>query len=804
MAMIVSALLFATLSLRPDADLRIYNPHDEIAGATIVCEGASQRLRIPPRGVIDVAEAGGCTAIESFHPLTVIEARGEDVQRVIETDAACDTTTVMAPLFACKAGRGTAAVPVVEGATYSWSVEGASIIEGAGTPRVTLSFAEAGNVKLTCMITTAECSSTGTAVIAVREPIAIEQLTVPQTADTNAPVTITWNYGASTPTSQVLAGDALDAPVILQPGARSYTFTPTRTGSKSIELRASYFASLPAAPSNRRRRAAGRSVATATECTAVTATRRMEVSGCNSHEPAITLPQEVDAGDTFEARVDTDLGEQAEFSVENGTILAQYAFDGRAMIRAGESGDLKVTAILTRGSCSREAESFVRIIPAAKQCPASPMATLTLVSRDCNRAVVRAAFTGAPPFRGTWSDGTPFFTQQSVLEHDFTTPGAYGMTFRDESCIGVVAGSPSVDTFRARATLTTVGGNCTNAKLVATFTGTPPFTFTVLDWQTGLRWVTTNEFVYEHQLKSNEYAIWRISNLFDSVCSEVSESNTVNIVPAAHAEVLPDTFCTLTDYNDAVLRVSFNTGRPPFTATWSDGVTTTSNAYSFHRAVPKPAGGAVAEYTLVRATAGDGCEADLGNTLAKVTYRPMPLIDHTTLDFGMCPGQIGTATLERAQVPPPNATLHWTVPGGEILSGQGTPTITFRPTSTTVSRMRVEATYPEGLCSTFSEQVLRFYGVTQITDFQISKASILKGGSAHLSFSYDENVEAVSISVDPSTRRDELSMLSCENRRCTATFTDTRGAGTVTFGLHSSNPCPNCLTTVYSTLTVDP
>lgn len=40
------------------------------------------------------------------------------------------------PLFACRRGTATASVPSAAGATYEWTAEGATIIEGAGTPLV--------------------------------------------------------------------------------------------------------------------------------------------------------------------------------------------------------------------------------------------------------------------------------------------------------------------------------------------------------------------------------------------------------------------------------------------------------------------------------------------------------------------------------------------------------------------------------------------------------------------------------------------------------------------------------------------
>ncbi len=800
MSVFASLLLSAVLSVRPDAGLRLYNPHPVAVDATLTCGETAQALRIEAGAFTDVGDAAQCRALDSLLPLTALETRGTASQREIASDAECGDTVVFAPLFACAEGTGTAGVPVTAGATYSWSAEGAAIVDGAGTPRVGLAFRSAGNVKLTCVITTAECSRIASAVIAVREPIAITQLALPQTANTDEPLTITWTYGASSPVSQLLTGDALEEPVVLPGAARSYTFTPRITGSRTVELRGSYFAAMSDGQPKGKRRAAGRSAASASDCATVSAARVLDVKGCSSVAPRINVPASVDAGSTFEARVTLEEGEESQWSVENGTIVDTSASIGRAVIRAGETGQVKVSVRVVRGACTRSSNAVSSVIPAAKQCSVSPVATLTYVSHGCSGAVVKAAFTGTPPFRGTWSDGSSFNTDQSSLQHTFAEAGTYGITgFRDASCIGVLSGAPRVETLRARVKLETAGGACTTGKLVAKLTGTPPFTFKwVGPWPVN-DWVTTSEREVVRELQPDQYGVWQIEAVSDAVCSQQSPSNPVTIERAPKARVLPGPMCQFSDFDPANLWI-FMDGRPPYSVTWADGVTTSSSTSPFFRTVPKPAAPLVA-YTIVHAT-GNGCVAEVTEDTATVSYRPPPRIDSDRIDPLICPGEIATATLKT--LPAPEATIMWTVPGGEILSGQGTKTITYRSTSVTDSLVRADAVYPDGACSTFDHVMQRFHGISEPANVKLNPAKIAPGQSAVLTFTIDQNVNSIGAGVIPASRQQDLQPLQCSSGVCQVTYKDTIGPGTVTLELQYWGDCmTGGYKSVFTTLTIE-
>ncbi|HEY0372640.1 MAG TPA: hypothetical protein VGD79_11600, partial [Thermoanaerobaculia bacterium] len=510
-------------------------------------------------------------------------------------------------------------------------------------------------------------------------------------------------------------------------------------------------------------------------------------------------PASVDAGTTFEARAILEEGEQAEWSVENAAVVDANAATGRATIRAGENGEVKMTVRIIRGACTRSATAAASVVPAAKQCPVSPNATLTLASQNCGGAVVKAAFTGTPPFRGTWSDGSSFNTPQSSLEHTFSEAGTYGLTgFRDASCIGAVSGAPKVETLRAKVKLEALNGACTTGKLVAKFTGTPPFTFKWTGPYPVNDWTTTNAREVVRDLQPGQEGTWRIEGVSDALCSQTSTGNAIEIQHPPKVEVLPGPMCQYGDFDPPKLFVRAS-GQQPYSVTWSDGVVTTSNTWNFTRTVPKPTAPLVT-YKIVSASAS-GCIAELGDDTVTVSYRPTPRIDAASIEPLLCPGEIATATLEK--LPAPEATIVWTVPGGEILSGQGTPTITYRATSVTDSLIRAEAVYPDGACMTFDHVPTRFHGISEPEDFKVNPGKIAPGQPAMLTFTIDENISATSIGIAPKSREKELTVLTCKTGQCIAYFKDATGPGTVTFELQYWGDCiASGYKSVYTTLTI--
>lgn len=153
----------------------------------------------------------------------------------------------------------------------------------------------------------------------------------------------------------------------------------------------------------------------------------------------LVAPEDVTAGTTFTAYVDSAEGEKVEWEVEHGTVVRTSASGDQVEIMTGSSGPLRLSAKVARKSgCFAHGEATVYILQPLAQCTTPPKAILESVSRDCRRATVRATFTGTGPFAGEWSDGTPFRTSGQQGGHflDTVGPGVVPITLKWTDCAG--------------------------------------------------------------------------------------------------------------------------------------------------------------------------------------------------------------------------------------------------------------------------------------------------------------------------------------------------------------------------------
>ena len=711
--------------------------------------------------------------------------------------------TMSAPLYACKNGTATGAVPQFPGASYNWTIEGASLSSGAGTNRITVTLSDAPQARLTCVIVRPECTSTAVGVINVREPLAIGTFTAPHIVDAKTPVTINWTYAGTTqPVSQILTGDALGDPVVLPAAQRSYTFVAESSGQRTVELLASYTAAR-ATPDNRpsKRRSAG-SVAAATSCPDARASARIEVRGCAVRTPQINAPENIEVGSTFEASVSLLQGETAVWSVENGTILSTHT--GGATVRADQEGTLNLSVRVERDpSCFAEGVHRVTVTPPAPQCPVTPTARVELVERSCDKATIRATFTGRAPFHGRWSDGVSFTSPVDSITREVTAFGNYTiLDFRGDQCPGDVTGTAEFEQQRGTATLSLRGGSCTNATVHVQFTGKPPFEGVLYrgGWQAES--FTTND--YEMEIDPEIAGTYWIDFFRDS-CPAHSASNRVDIVGAAPVLVVPETpACSY--YGDGpIMGVNFDWGPPPYTVYWADGTITQSDSAYLQRQVPLP-DQPIQYYDIVRATTGN-CEAVIPNNRASVTFRRQPRIDNNLAreDAVVCPGKTGSVHLANANELPANATLVWEVENGKVVSGQGTPTITFEPvTSSLLSLIKVRAEYPDDACESFDQLYVAFPGDPVISNLRFDPPVIKAGGTSTLRFSSTFVAGFGAMARDG--RSNDLGTPECSNygATCSVIYKDTHGPGSVPVDIQYSGECTSGPQTVTVTLTIEP
>jgi len=789
-----SIFLSVAMTLQPESGLRLVNPHPIAVDAKVTCADGARELRLDPHAVVDLAVGSPCTTptLETTLPLIALETRGEAEQRLV-TEETCAPVTMSAPLFACEKGVANASVPLLDGATYAWTAEGGTIAGSASANRVSVNLGESASAKLVCVVTHGGCSTNATGIIAIRKPLLIHELNVPQQADTAQPLTISWNYtGDAAPAAQLLTGDAFPQPVTLSGGQRSYTYTPTTSGTRNVELTASYATSIqpPAAPSGRRR-ASGRTFATATQCPSVRATKQIELRGCALETPEINAPADVESGSTFIASVDVLPGDAVEWDVDGGGVLLTASSLPQIQVRTDDFGaavDLSVR-VFRSADCESRSGHQVTIHPRAACTTNPPTVALSVLSRDCYKAMIQAVFTGVPPFTGRWFDGTEFTTSATVISHEVYVPGVYegkgpiGIgNFRDSICNGLNAGV-SVEDIRPDATVSVVGGNCPNSKMVATLIGTPPFSG---KWSDGEAFTTSNFTVEKTNPMSSHTEEVYIRSLEDATCGAGPKSdNRVRLDPPPSLQISSlEPFCQF-DTGQVSIGLQMIGGVPPYSVEWSDGVVTTGNSQYFSRTFTEKVS---TQIEIVRATTAT-CDATFWNPIATILYRPEPRIDEASTTV-TCFGQSGHASLKEEI---PGATLEWTITNGTILTGQGTSSVTFQGLARAPMMLKVTASYPDGFCSRWATHSVFVDEVTgDIQNLKAEPATITAGGTSIISYKVFGGVRWLQMDVDPKSRYTDLKsdQWDCTPADvCSVVYHDSKGPGMATVGVFYGGDC---------------
>jgi hypothetical protein len=764
--MILPLLAFVTsVSLQPDAALRIVS-NDSSQANVLLCGRAMQ---LAPRGVMDIAQDELCETptIESSVPIVALEI-DEATQRVIG-DAECAVPTMAIASFACPGGSTFASVPYVEGATYTWTVEGAVIVEGAGTNRVLLTVGAASNANVEVAIDVPSCRAIARGVISIREPLTIVNLGTTSAPASGKPVVLTWSYadGAS-PRSQMLVSEWFDEPVHLPADVRTYTFTPQSGGTKPIELRASYAVSMRG-PSTRRRRATASTLEPAVTCPAALSRLDLEVVGCAMKSPHIFTERTVFSDDTFKATTNVEAGETVEWTVANASIVSRVADGSCISVRASRSGVITVTVRKSTSGCTGSDTRSIPIIARVADCPATPpSASLSIESADCDSATLRVNFTGTPPFSGSWSDDVDFGPVPGTTTRRVTAPGTYSLRyFHDSSCLGTprsIAFAP----VRPTVKLTQSPGSCGKTNLTATFTGTPPFSAM---WSKNVP-IRTSSYTADLEVESGR---WQVYLLQDSFCKKefsYGQSNEIDLrraAPGAYMTVAP--LC-VTQPGPIVLSVSFGGGPASnYAVEWTDGVINRSTSSLVDRTVPMPDTWEQA-YEIKHAWI-DSCEVPVRTQVRRISILPKPEID--PFKQTACVGENLTAGDSTGR--PPSARVLWTLPGATFSTPRTGSSVTFTSAKPLTAPLRIEVTSADGACSASDERVVSFVEPLSITSVDIDRTTIKAGGKVTLTW----RGLGAQISL-PSERAGGLTA-ACTSTACSATLYDTTGPGTFKFGL---------------------
>ena len=86
------------------------------------------------------------------------------------------TPAISGPRTACKLGDAVMTVPGIDGATYAWLVDGATIVSGNGTSQIHLALGSGATVKVSVAVSTRDCSGNAETTISLKERFAVKTL----------------------------------------------------------------------------------------------------------------------------------------------------------------------------------------------------------------------------------------------------------------------------------------------------------------------------------------------------------------------------------------------------------------------------------------------------------------------------------------------------------------------------------------------------------------------------------------------------------------------------------------------------
>jgi hypothetical protein len=802
---IVAALAIVTLPLFAEEQtfLRFYN-NDALAAHDVVlnCGGVERTIAVAAHVSVDI-DSDDCSDARFSAPDAITAVRANATQQwAVTSNESCPSVPLLLPPFGCTLGVATAAVNEIPGATYSWSVDGASITSGNGSSRIELRLGSGDAAGVAVSIHRGDCITTSVGIIKLTAPVVLHDLKA-AAGQVFQPVTITWQRDGEVK-SQTISGTDFEAEVPMAPDATSYTYTPFAEGSKVVFLRAESTTPVnPGTPvSAGRRRATYTKPVSASTCGSFSAKVEYAVGNCNTPAFNIAAPSGVKPGGTLSAEIvltsNPDTAPTYKWTITNGTPSGPV--DRRTIqIVAGSSGQVIVSAeVRLSPTC---ATTLRRNIEISASC-SNPTATISTVA-DCKRTQVRATFTGKPPFSGVWSDGAEFTTNDNVISRDVLVAGTYTIhSFHDAICDGAVVNGLLLNP-PGSVSISIHGSTCSNGTVVARFIGTPPF---YGYWSDTRETFVTNDYTLNHTVVPG-MPDYFLTAFHDSNCTDPNTlrvSNTLKIPEAPTAslrvEEVVSTACSTPDRGAFLAADVF--GQPPIHVKWSDGLVQ-DLPYTPARRVIWPDGRTSGSQTYSIIEASDStCPAVIRNGSLKVTFADTPRINHPDTDNFLCTGQTSTATIDHN--PPPGIPIIWSITNGSIVSGQGTPTLVWKagaPGSDVTLTCKFD--YNNNDCMTTATALPKPHVRAVMTLPVISPANleVALGKSVEFTVTVSHEYEALSVYADLTP--DVVFLTTTDNSDGTHTltcrYTSSTGTGVKTITVGRYNSCEGLK---YSTFTI--
>lgn len=500
-------------------------------------------------------------------------------------------------------------------------------------------------------------------------------------SQTGEPVTFTWSYTGGAPQLQTLTGHDFDAPIVLGPEARSYTYTPSKPGEKHAQL------------------------AAVTGCGTVNMTAKYHVKQCNVVAPVMTVDQtSVEPGAVINASIELKPGHTARWEVVNGTASATTG--SAIQVTAGGAGTVTINAWVSRGgSCSVLSTAAVEVVDA---CPI------------VEPVVYHPEIAVADNWFYVFVDTIPAGQTLSFAVH--------GAAIQFEDAQGVYVTAPSAGSFSIDVILS--NGACTR-----TFT----YTFTV----------------------------------------EACQAAAV-VKPGQTAEC---------GYATAIAEFS---GTAPYQGQWSDG----EYFFTWDASIERPISGGTFS---IQWMFDQYCEGTVSGSVSAGSSLPVPsftideVVDGGYWGIDTCPGTVRTATLNGGI--PAGATLEWSIPGGTILSGQGTPVVQYAGEEIGPTRLTAVFRDAQGCASA---PYVQPFGQTMATPqpvLSVEPSTIPAGGTAIVTYGFPSYFTG---GFDMTSSLGDTLVYIGNNQ---FEYRSSNGGGVATITMRAQNVCGSGTAT--TTLTID-
>lgn len=684
--------------------------------------------------------------------------------RSVGIDCTPPSATITAPASVCANATGQAAsVPDAGGgATYAWTITNGTITAGAATRAITWTAVATGPVGISVTVqNTAGCTNTGNASVAVNPLPTISGLGVsPGATPYGRTATITFTVAnAKSWSLSSSIGNAFSPVSGTSNGTISVMYSACCVdGTDTITLTAT------------------------NDCGSTQATTTVVVCA-NEPDATISAPPSVAPGATFTASAMSVAGWSYVWSVSNGTITAGQGTSS-VSVSAGTSGQVSLSLQVTvPEGCSATATKQVPIgcaNPTISDLSVSPgtielgqSATLTFTISDATSWSLESSLGNM--FSASSGSGSGTITIGYDATNDSGTDTVTLTTIN--ACGSASAQVPVVVTgCGTQGTQLSVGPRvCANSTgNTATVTYDAPML--------GITWSVSNGTLTAGQGTPNmTYTAGASGSVsinvvvdFGGGCAystgtsvAIDESPVVTVSPGG-----PTTFCT----GGSVTLTALPGG---MSYLWSNGATTQSITT-----------GTAGNYS-VTVTNGSGCSNTSAPTTVTVNPTPSATI---TAPGSVCP--LGTDYVASIPAAGPGSTYVWTSTNANIVTGQGSNSITFDTASAGPVTLNVTVTNGSG-CTNTGSVVISMNPLPTISGVGISANPVSFGNTATISFTL---TNATSWSVTSSLGNGISPSGGTGSGAKSVTYSADSGAGSDTVTITATNACGNTVQTLAVTV----